>query len=130
MLEDPIHGYDSSGVYLVTLVAHGICGTDTSVVSVPFTLTASRDLQRGASRLMIYPNPAKGEFIMQWEDWIKVSELIVYDIQGRAVFTKNVASGQIEIVSLQGVPPGVYTAVAKGASDLLVARILVIDSNP
>ena len=76
--------------------------------------------------LVIYPNPARHwARVLTWNDVPGCSEVRILDILGRLQATQPACgSGQIAVtVPVDGWPPGVYVAVAKGhAAPFVVAR--------
>lgn len=58
--------------------------------------------------LGVYPNPAQDAL---WVDWKAGGSAVieVFDVMGRAHIRKNVISGEVPLVSVQGLAPGPYS---------------------
>ena len=76
-------------------------------------------------RVDIYPNPLKGETISIKASVI-INELTIYDIAGRALFTRSVGDEKYQL-NMRGLPDGIYfirleTDIGPGLKKLVINR--------
>jgi len=76
-------------------------------------------------RVDIYPNPLKGETISIKASVI-INELTIYDIAGRALFTRSVGDEKYQL-NMRGLPDGIYfirleTDIGPGLKKMVINR--------
>ena len=108
--ENPVHVFQSSGTFNVTLTATNECGSTTSsqLVTVVVSSVAEQMLEQAVS---ILPNPNEGRFEVVLEGLQSPSvELSVLDATGRRLWTAGYEmSGNFrKVVDLEEASPGVY----------------------
>lgn len=98
----PVHTFDSTGSYTVTLVAMDSCGeidTISQVINIS-TTTSLDDLED--FQLDIYPNPTKS--ILNIASKKMVSSIQLYDLNGRLIYenkTLNAYDHRIDLVNVK-----------------------------
>lgn len=75
--------------------------------------------------LSIYPNPSKGEFVVEWDDE-EFDRVEINDAQGRLVSTGMVIQQGIHHVQLNS-PAGIYVLKLSGENKVSSQRIIVIE---
>ena len=91
--ENPVHQYQSDGIYNVCLVCSTVCDADTICKELTITVVGSAT-PFGSNRLKTYPNPGSGAVLIEWPDmnagkaWLEI-----LDPMGRQVrIIQNVGS--------------------------------------
>lgn len=80
--------YDTSGIYQVTLVVFDPCDIDSIIQSVTIIITGIR-LGIEQAEILLYPNPSEGAFKLSWDSRLKPSEVVVYDLTLKPVWTRK-----------------------------------------
>ncbi len=97
-----------SGTYTQTLTAMNGCDC---VIVLNLTVTSSlADMERVSTlSAVLYPNPTEDFATLRLENLRTNAELIVFDVQGRAVIRKEIATGEDEIrLDLTTLASGAY----------------------
>ena len=105
--ENPVHTYDSDGVYEVCLTVSNENSSNTNCRTIMLGTTAVGDeiLQADIS---LFPNPVRDDLILSFHDYIPMDGvLVLYDIQGRKMAEYDIQSG-MNMVDMSGLPTGVY----------------------
>ncbi|MCS7019570.1 MAG: T9SS type A sorting domain-containing protein [Cytophagales bacterium] len=85
-------------------------------------VTALPDEQLKTLSTVVYPNPSSGIFSLQG----RVNQLTVYDLQGRIVFQKDFAPGELaENLSLEHCPSGIYLLQIVNEQHTKIAKLLL-----
>jgi hypothetical protein len=80
---------------------------------------ATSSAHAGVGRLTLFPNPARGQVLVQVPADMAAAELIVYDALGRSVYMPPVrvlAGGGETAVSVAGLLPGLYVVRVQSAT--------------
>ncbi|MDR6966189.1 hypothetical protein J2X31_000182 [Flavobacterium arsenatis] len=120
---DPLYAtYDSFGnaVNESFPTPFNSCGFDLQAVGVINQGTLSRD-DFAQNSIKIYPNPASDYFTIQLDEQAKVA---VYDISGRIILEKNIAS--TEKINTSSLTSGVYIVQVLFAQGKKIAERLII----
>lgn len=118
--QNPSHTYTANGAFTVCLVATSLCGSDSTCSSVSI-VTAAVDPSEAAT-LMVYPNPSKGSFWIEFPTLHNPSEVQVFNSLGKLVYSQPVESGGKNQVDLREQPGGAYWIRVEGHR---IARVLV-----
>ncbi|MDW3645702.1 MAG: PKD domain-containing protein [Bacteroidia bacterium] len=123
---EPLHTFDSIGIYMVSLETSTICGADTSSLEIEVSSATSISPEQllGVS---VYPNPSQGIFFLEIEE-VKADrlEIQVNDIRGRVVLDKAVdsfSSKTKEQIDLSGNPEGIYFLNVQAGKKRFVQKI-------
>ena len=117
IVQNPVHTYDSSLVYQVSLYLENECGqSDTSIsidLSNAFALNSINKFD-----LIIYPNPGDGVFTLSGNNMLANADIIITDLNGKFIdqLSGNTSfnNGHIKI-DLSQKPSGIYILQVKGA---------------
>ncbi len=111
-LQNPVHNYSSAGTYSVTLiVSNGTC-TDTVVKTIA-VIVISIFAKEETSPFIVYPNPFSGELNVKFfHAGMEPLQLLLTDLSGRIITTKNLVASPGENLLKWQVPPelsnGIY----------------------
>ncbi|MCC7028867.1 MAG: T9SS type A sorting domain-containing protein [Chitinophagaceae bacterium] len=113
LIHNPVYNYPAAGTYTVTLRVSNGCDTvmNTIILNIkncyPEAVTS---LPAAYSELLVYPNPATTQLILE-SDWLKNNEqeIMLFDVFGQCVLKKrsNSSNGKIWI-DIAHLPPGTY----------------------
>lgn len=104
-MQNPSHTYTSQGIYTVSLIASGPCGSDTIVKN----LDTQVGIADGLSNLIkVYPNPTEGRFSVELPaSQLQTATLRVVDMYGKIV--REVRSDETLVqINLDDVAAGIY----------------------
>jgi PKD repeat protein len=107
---DPMHTYDSTGVYMIILTAGNTCGTDadTLILELPGPLGIS-DHGLSSSDINIYPNPVHDEIFISLNKENEEAELTIVDLLGQRMhFELMNNNGYLRKIDISGLSSGVY----------------------
>lgn len=96
----------------------------------PVIVTSASDLAID-NALTIYPNPSKGEFDMSTNIFAPNEKVYVsiFNLFGQVVFTDsyitNTGTTKFKIQTGKALPNGNYYIVAKGTSDIAIAKLII-----
>lgn len=125
---DPIHVYNNTITYLVTLTVTNECGSDTFSDSITLSSVGLDDLFLDGD-VAVYPNPSKGEFTIDMtvlgssDIAIKVENML-----GAIVYESNpgtVQGAHSENISLGNAPAGMYFVRVLAGEQQLVKKIII-----
>jgi hypothetical protein len=102
----------------------GICPNDTSnvLVIVDGSCDYTANLTELAQYISIYPNPTKGDLILQWNGADQAT-VTVYDIQGKMVISTQAVDNNMNI-TLNNCENGVYLIQVESNHAKVVQRII------
>ena len=72
--------------------------------------------------LSVYPNPGDG--LLRIDGLKEVTEVTVYDMMGKSVFTQIISAGSQEI-DLRNQPKGVYSLVMRSEKSAVTKQVLI-----
>ncbi|MFH1319128.1 MAG: PKD domain-containing protein [Bacteroidota bacterium] len=131
-VQDPVHSYDSSGNYFVTM--NVTCGY--------FTRTATRNIivldtpginpksPISDQLLIIYPNPTGGGFVVEinGERYRENRAIKVYGIGGNLIFEEQLVIGNRQlIVDTDGWAKGVYVCKLEVDGKMMESKSIVVE---
>lgn len=91
--------------------------------------TASEEVASVVGEVMLYPNPARAEFELSWNQVTSGNmDIVVSDLQGRDVSRRSVEAipgKNQQMISLTGVKKGVYLVQLTGANTHICKKLLV-----
>jgi len=73
----------------------------------------------------IYPDPSEGRFTIETERALDNSDVTVYDLQGRRIFSDKMATSHLEL-NLGDYPPGIYFIQLKSINENLSGKITLM----
>jgi PKD repeat protein len=126
--ENPIHAYNNTITYLVTLTVTNECGSDTFSDSVTLSTVGLDDLFLNGD-VAVYPNPSKGEFTIDMTV-LGSSDITVQveNMLGAIVYESNPGTVQgthSENISLGEAPAGMYFVRVLAGKQQLVKKIII-----
>ncbi|MFT4062813.1 MAG: T9SS type A sorting domain-containing protein [Edaphocola sp.] len=107
----PVHTYESSGQFLVSLTVANSCNGYTTSLPIHVDLPTGIIETAGANQagIVLYPNPAMGQVSIKCADaGLKLNRIDVYDAMGKLVWTQNVAGTQNPIIYTSSWANGIY----------------------
>lgn len=125
---DPIHAYNNTISYLVTLTVTNECGSDTFSDSVTLSTVGLDDLFLNGD-VSVYPNPSKGEFTIDMTVLGSSDITIRVENMLGAIVYEN-TSGTVqgthsESISLGNAPAGMYFVRVLAGEQQLVKKIII-----
>jgi len=126
--QNPIHTYNDSGNYMVTLIATGNCEADTFAQLITILFTGLSDLQPKPF-LMVYPNPAHDELnIYIDEKDLKSIKARILDLNGRNIKELEITNTLMNpffSFNIEGLNRGLYILELQSNGFTRVAKIIV-----
>ena len=124
--ENPVHTYDLTGTYEITLTVTNICGFTEITQTVNITSTSTEESVTGSQLWTLTPNPSAGELnVLFLQDLTETATLRIVDAAGKLLDTRIIAPGtQREPISLQD--NGAYLFLLRVADRQYVQKHLVI----
>lgn len=129
----PVHAYMQPGVYTVTLrVADNGCETESSaVITVRQELITGIDQLKASNDFVIYPNPARESLnlLLNLDKSEKAVQVNIFTAEGRLVKSesvRNVKSGAMISVDIQGLAAGIYQVSVEGKHFKKTSRLSVV----
>lgn len=119
----PAVTYTANGQYTVTLVASNVChsSTTTAVVNI---LSVGLNENNFDNSVLVWPNPSTGK--IKIDNSINTPmEVLIYNLEGRLVFSKNIVAKNEEL-NISKLVKGLYTIEIK-AGEKTSNRKLVIE---
>jgi PKD repeat protein len=121
------HLYNANGTYTVTLIASGICGSDTVQQSLTLNCLVGIALPDNLM-ITVFPNPNDGIFKIHFEGLDQDCGLVIVNELGQSVYEKDIqgCSGTCdELIDISHVASGIYFAKLKIGDISLTKRVLV-----
>ncbi|MDW7694542.1 T9SS type A sorting domain-containing protein [Flammeovirgaceae bacterium SG7u.111] len=78
-----------------------------------------------AAKLIVYPNPSKGEFTVNFSEAMKEGSIHVFNINGSKILTEKVA-GTSHTLNLTGRPKGIYF-ISLDSSNLTLRKKIILN---
>ncbi|MFT6935967.1 MAG: PKD repeat protein [Saprospiraceae bacterium] len=126
-VQNPVHVYDSTGIFTVTLTASGICGSDAQTQTVTTQLVNTEDVLKVADNISVFPNPSNGQYTVSIEGLTKDLTLKIVDVQGRVLRQwqyDNPTTNFIQNIDISDVAEGIYFLQVQTADGLDVVRLI------
>jgi hypothetical protein len=124
-----INGADSaiftateSGVYRVEAVNANSCTSTSDEFLITVTVSVIADA--AFANLKIYPNPAKGQFVIELSDLSGNTNVVVSDMSGRVVLQQKL-SNSTTYFDVSAFSKGVYALVIKDERNESVRRLII-----
>ena len=125
--QNPIHVYDSTGTFTVTLTANGICGSDVQTQTVTTQLVNAENVLKVADNISVFPNPSNGQYTVSIDGLTKDLTLKIVDVQGRILRQwqyDNPTANFTQNIDISDVAEGVYFLQIQTADGLDVVRLI------
>lgn len=138
------HTFSAAGTYSICLSATAACGA-TSVTCVQSSIyrtagsevisvivkepvTGMREPDYAQLPLKVIPNPSSGTFTLRLPEQTAVSEIVIVDPLGRAVWKSDRIYETVDpvIISAEDLPPGTYLVTVSSGDARWQARVLVV----
>ncbi len=117
----PGSGLSGSALVTVTLTN----GTVSREVKFYVVVESSVGLREtNQQQLKVYPNPASDQLMIELP-YTGMDELVVTDIIGRTVLSKDIGSGQLISLNLNSLESGIYHLVVRKGKDYFYAKFVV-----
>jgi len=126
--ENPVHVYQSSGEFEVTLTASNECGFTSNSQTVMINLTGIEEIP-GIVEFNIFPNPNSGQFTLTLKGQPYASlEVNFTNILGQRLLSETVGFGSGQLVkefSFAHLPGGTYIFSVKSGDRVLYRKVVV-----
>lgn len=111
---------DSNGVYVLTVKDAGNCEAKDTLVVNQF-VGIEEELKKNGFK--IYPNPAKGKVVMQFQE-NQTGQVRLVDLNGRELIRKEITLPEKEVdIDLKAIPPGMYTLFFQSPGTLIQVKM-------
>jgi PKD repeat protein len=125
-LANPWHEYETMGNFQVCLTTWNACGTDTLCDILHMSTVSIQE--NGEGSFVIYPNPARdAAFITSTQTG--PMEIRLLDLSGKEVMKmeREVTSGELVRIGLDGLKPGVYVVRLNSAKSQAFGKLVVMN---
>jgi PKD repeat protein len=126
--ENPVHVYQSSGEFEVTMTAFNECGFTSNTQTILINLTGVEEIP-GIGEFNIFPNPNSGQFTLALKGQPYESlELSFTNILGQQLLSETVGFGSGQLVKEFGfahLPGGTYVFSVKSGARVLFRKVVV-----
>jgi len=119
--ENPIHRYTEAKIYYVQLKAINFCGTDIKQKGISITLPTTLVNTSLAKDINIYPNPTKGQIIVQGKNIIRVE---LTSVKGEKLQSVKFSNDKITL-HLDSYAKGLYFVKVIGENGVFVRKIIL-----
>lgn len=85
-------------------------GTNTNGIQTQ-SITTGYEIAKKESSYSIYPNPVKDQFKLSSVDIMNNTKVVIYDLSGSPIITKEIQNEKEHIFNLSAYPTGVYTMI-------------------
>lgn len=117
---NPVHIYSAEGDYTVALTAsNGVCDADVYNQIFSVSYVGIFDLN---SQINIIPNPNKGIFTIEINN--TPSELSIYDINGKEIFSEKLYSGK-RTIDISKFNSGIYFIKINNTKSLTFKKLII-----
>ncbi len=125
---NPSHSYSANGSYQVVLTVNGPCDTSSYSETIVIAEISLNERIR-STELLIFPNPSKGSFNMEFKGFEMVdARLRVFNSLGQEIYFKklgDIAAGHKEIIDLNKPETGIYFIEISSQNEVWVEKIVV-----
>jgi PKD repeat protein len=127
LAQNPLHVYDSSGTFTVTLTANGDCGTDVQTETVIIQLVNTKDVLTVADNISVFPNPSNGRYTVTIDGLTKDLTLKIVDVQGRTLREwqhANPTANFTRTIDISAFANGIYFLQIQTADGVDVVKLI------
>lgn len=104
-LQNPIHLFDSSGTYTISLTVENCGLSDTLVQNIVINIPSSIDEM--TSSISLFPNPAADVLWFKHTNHLTGSDYLVYNSSGKIVLMGKIQT-EVTSISIKNLLPGFY----------------------
>ena len=128
-LQNPIHIFNSGGVYHVRLIAYNENGSLTDTATLPVVINVATGIpQQPAFNSSVYPNPFTRSTTIQFNSSLENAQLDIYNIYGQVLKTIVAVSGDHIIINRENLSSGLYFyELNQGAKQISRGKIVIYD---
>ena len=107
---NPVHVYDSSGMFEVVLTAYKFCDSSSTSDFVKILITSDGGEIKSENNLNIFPNPSSGMITIKPINNLENYDLTISSTDGKVIFEENnfIRGGLTRKLDLSGFPPNIY----------------------
>ena len=121
--QNPVHLFPGPGSYVITLQITNDCGANFYSKEHGVALGVS-NLISDKSNVLIFPNPTSEHFNIQNNGENKISEVKIYNTEGRLVLNKVVLSDNM-IIKTSGFAKGVYSIELISTNEIINRQLII-----
>lgn len=105
--QNPVYTYSAPGIYTVTLIVEGPCGSDTVTQTIQLWPESISDIKE--SNWLVFPNPATDRMVIKSQSNTQsIQYFSLKDMQGRVIMVqKDILVSEISI-DISSLPNGLY----------------------
>jgi hypothetical protein len=123
----PVHIYQESGVYNITLNVGNGCGETARSLSIQVNLTTGIvTVGKDKGNIKLYPNPARNLIFIENKDNLEMKEVAVFNTLGRIVYRKKLGPGNRQALDISNLSDGIYSARILTGKGWVVNRFEII----
>ncbi len=126
--EHPVHQYQTSGTFTITLIAENACGTDSFNVEIDILVTVTEMIDNELS-FDIFPNPSSSVFYVELKSTASEPVIInIYNILGKRVYKHILPKGSAEIrnkTEISGLRKGIYFVSVETGNYLTTQKVII-----
>lgn len=104
------HTYTADGTYTITLTLYGQCDTITITETVVIEGLSIGSITADQKLLVLYPNPASNQVVIENKHNYNLKEVIVYNVLGQVVLQKSATNHNRIELNVNHLPAGLYNA--------------------
>ena len=125
---NPSHTYAAYGNYLVVLTATNVCSSNIYQDTVKLSDVSIFEIDL-SSKLKVYPNPNKGIFELEINNYTNDCQLMIYNQTGQIIFNEKIntlsATNTKKSIDLSKYPKGIYLLNLKYSNGILSRKVVI-----
>ena len=104
ILSSPNYSYTAIGTYPITLIATGLCNSDT--ISDTLHIITDGLINLAEKEVQVFPNPSRDFIKVEYSNKVKLIEVL--DVLGNVLISKSVSNSYSQIIDIRNLSAGNY----------------------